>query len=279
MTDMATEKYTELELYDLKLYEQLEYLERNIASIEQDLADPPDNSLPDDIDAEALPETIKALELECDQLRTELTSAFQEGVIKTTALQSLNASHLVIKNLYPENPEERSKLFQEIEKRDDLVSEYLLAFEELRPYQTWIKETESNIIEVQQENRQLMASIVKAEGAAKESALAREATQRIEKLEREAAVKSDALDRQQAASARDSSSAPSEDFQRATEEGGSQRRREELSEDDLQLRIKKTRNMLEFARNVLQGVIVESGIDWSESDRWLQVILTVGEEI
>jgi len=102
MADIANEKYTELELYDLQLYEQLEYLERNIASIEQDLADPPDDSLPDDIDSEALPETIRALELECDQLRTELASAFQEGVIKTTALQSLNASHLVIKNLYPE---------------------------------------------------------------------------------------------------------------------------------------------------------------------------------
>lgn len=102
MADTANEKYTELELYDLQLYEQLEYLERNIASIEQDLADPPDDSLPDDLDAEALPETIKAVELECDQLRTDLASAFQEGVIKTTALQSLNASHLVIKNLYPE---------------------------------------------------------------------------------------------------------------------------------------------------------------------------------
>ncbi|CAO3686887.1 unnamed protein product [Umbelopsis ramanniana] len=279
MADTANEKYTELELYDLQLYEQLEYLERNIASIEQDLADPPDDSLPDDIDAEALPETIKALELECDQLRTDLALAFQEGVIKTTALQSLNASHLVIKNLYPEDPEERSRLFQEIEKRDDLVSEYLLAFEELRPYQTWIKETEANVIEVQQENRQLMASIVKAESVAKESALAREATQRIEKLEREAAVKSDALDRQQAASARESSSAPSEDFQRPTEEGGSQRRREELSEEDLQLRITRARNMLEFARNVLQGIIVESGIDWSEDERWLQVIMAVGEEV
>jgi hypothetical protein len=102
MTDVTAEKYTELELYDLQLYEQLENLERNIALLEQDLGDPPDNSIPEDIDVEALPEAIKALESECDQLRAELAAAFQEGVIKNAALQSLNASHLVIKNLYPE---------------------------------------------------------------------------------------------------------------------------------------------------------------------------------
>lgn len=81
-----------------------------------------------------------------------------------------------------------------------------------------------------------MASIVKAETAAKEAALAREASQRIQKLEREAAVKSDALDRQQAASAQGSNSGgPSEDPRAMTDEGGSQRRVEE-SEEGLQRR-------------------------------------------
>jgi len=124
-----------------------------------------------------------------------------------------------------------------------------------------------------------MGSIVKAEAAGREQALAREMRQRIQKLEREAAVKSDALDRQQAASGQESSSNPSEDFQRGTDDGGSQRRREEESEEVLQQRIKRARNMVEFARNVLQGLIVESGIDWSENDRWLEVILSVGQEV
>ncbi|GAB5586243.1 hypothetical protein Unana1_01143 [Umbelopsis nana] len=279
MAMTPNQKFTELEEYDLELYEQLEYLDRQIQQLQQDLADPPDDTVPDDIDLDMLPETIHNLELECDQLKDQLSTAFHQNVIKNTVARSMNASHLVIKNLYPENPDEQSLLYQEIEKRDDLVSEYLLTFEELRPYQTWIKETESNIIEVQKENRQLMASIVKAEAAAKEEALAREARQRIQKLEREAAVKSDALDRQQAASAQESSSAPSEDFQRGTDDGGSQRRREEESEEVLQQRIKRARNMVEFARNVLQGIIVESGIDWAESDRWLEVIMSAGEEL
>ncbi|CAO3681394.1 unnamed protein product [Umbelopsis vinacea] len=279
MAITPNQKFTELEFYDLELHDQVEHLDRQIQQLEQDSDDPPDNSLPPDIDIDTLPETIRSLELECDQLKEQLSVAFHQNVIKSTAARSLNESHLVIKNLYPENPDEQSVLYQEIEKRDDLVSEYLLTFEELRPYQTWIRETESNIIDIQKENRELMASISKAEAVAKETALAREATQRIQKLEREAAVKSDALDRQQAASAQESSGAPSEDFQRATDEGGSQRRREEESEDILQQRIKRARNMVEFARNVLQGLIIESGIDWSGSDRWLEAMLSVGEEV
>ncbi|KAJ2960028.1 hypothetical protein NQZ79_g4620 [Umbelopsis isabellina] len=275
----VADKYTELELYDLELNEQLQYLDRKIEQLEQDLEDPPDNSIPESIDRDQLPETIYNLETDCDRLKEQLSEAFHQIVIKNTAEHSLDMSHTVIKSLFPEDQDEQTVLFQEIEKRDDLVSEFLLTFEELRPYLTWIKETEANIMEVQSENKALMASVVKAETAAKEAALAREASQRIQKLEREAAVKSDTLDRQQAASAQGSNSAgPSEDPRAMTDEGGSQRRVEE-SEEGLQRRIKRARNMVEFARNVLQGIIIESGIDWAEDERWMDVMLSAGEEI
>jgi chaperonin cofactor prefoldin len=95
-------KFTELEFYDLELHDQVEHLDRQIQQLEQDLDDPPDNSLPPDIDIDTLPETIRSLELECDQLKEQLSVAFHQNVIKSTAARSLNESHLVIKNLYPE---------------------------------------------------------------------------------------------------------------------------------------------------------------------------------
>jgi regulator of replication initiation timing len=92
-------KFTELEFYDLELHDQVEHLDRQIQQLEQDLDDPPDNSLPPDIDIDTLPETIRSLELECDQLKEQLSVAFHQNVIKSTAARSLNESHLVIKNL------------------------------------------------------------------------------------------------------------------------------------------------------------------------------------
>lgn len=102
MAMTPNQKFTELEEYDLELYEQLEYLDRQIQQLQQDLADPPDDTVPDDIDLDTLPETIHNLELECDQLKDQLSTAFHQNVIKNTVARSMNASHLVIKNLYPE---------------------------------------------------------------------------------------------------------------------------------------------------------------------------------
>jgi hypothetical protein len=33
-----------------------------------------------------------------------------------------------------------------------------------------------------------------------------------------------------------------------------------------------------FANNVYQGIIIESGIDWAEDERWMDVMLSAGEE-
>jgi hypothetical protein len=102
MAMAVTDKYTELELYDLELNEQLQYLDRKIQQLEQDLQDPSDDSIPEGIDRDQLPETIHNLEVDCDRLKGQLSEAFHRTVIKTTAERSLDVSHMVIKSLYPE---------------------------------------------------------------------------------------------------------------------------------------------------------------------------------
>ncbi|KAI7879471.1 hypothetical protein K492DRAFT_208248 [Lichtheimia hyalospora FSU 10163] len=38
-------------------------------------------------------------------------------------------------------------------------------------------------------------------------------------------------------------------------------------------------NRLEIARNVLMGLMLESGIDWANDERWLQVMLKLGDQV
>lgn len=102
MAMAVADKYTELEIYDLELNEQLQHLDRKIDQLEQDLQDPPDYSIPEGIDRDQLPETIYNLETECDRLKEQLSEAFHQNVIKNTAERSLDMSHTVIKNLFPE---------------------------------------------------------------------------------------------------------------------------------------------------------------------------------
>ncbi|KAI9254453.1 hypothetical protein BDA99DRAFT_518447 [Phascolomyces articulosus] len=174
-----------------------------------------------------------------DELREKLDVMTQFNLSKDALTEAIDATHNVLKSLYPGQVDhdsfERSRAVKIIiEERDNLTSLFLTGLEQLRKVKNELAQTQARIIESHQENRELVQSI------------------------------------------RDIKEQIAQDLDE-------QRSRDERDIMDSQIsdqtdRISDYKYRLEIARNVLMGIILESGIEWTTDDHYLQVMQEIGDE-
>ncbi|KAI7849427.1 hypothetical protein BDC45DRAFT_540148 [Circinella umbellata] len=226
---------------------EIDWLKRQIEQYEQALEPTPEpdtmlSTVRDILDDEEHSNPVDTIEKHkdvIDELREKLDVMTQFNLSKNSLTQAIDASHNVLKALYPGNVDhdsfERSREIKiKINERDELTSLFLKGFEQLRKVKTELTQTQAKIIESHQENRELVQSIQDAKNEA------------LLEFERQANDERDIMASQ------------------VTD------RSERLSDHQ---------HRLEIARNVLMGLILESDINWTNDDHYLQVMQEIGDEL
>ncbi|OZJ03715.1 hypothetical protein BZG36_03294 [Bifiguratus adelaidae] len=190
---------------------------------------------------EGASQTIQNLEREVDRLKHELLLASQYTASKNRITQSLHDSHVILDTLFPtwhnENTSadeaEEQNLRDLIDERDELVVKALRSWTEVQKLTSELSALEKQVGAQHTQNRTIMSSILKLTNPSPQTTDANAAD-------------------------------PSADKFLSQETGELRGARERLAEWKVKV---------DVASNVIQGLILESGLDWSKDPRLVDILL------
>ncbi|KAF9431017.1 hypothetical protein BGZ76_000606 [Entomortierella beljakovae] len=168
----------------------------------------------------------EAMEKRIDILKQELVALASMESIRTKALNNAYGYLAVLKGLFKGDHDSNEKsLAKSIEERDEAVSVYLHIHQELQQSRRELSTVQVQVLDCQDENRQLVQLLSDETTAMKEATTSQDT-------------------------------------------GGNKRMAHRMEEELKNINIKHN-----VISNVLQGLLLESGVDWADDPHYLDVML------